>query len=55
LEKQPLVVVGFTKSNTSLVVKEYTQLRGLYFKDTFAPVVKLTTLHLLLPLAAVGC
>lgn len=38
---------------TRLVAKRYNQIEGLDFEDTFSPVVKATTIHVVLTLATV--
>jgi hypothetical protein len=42
------------KHKARLVVKGYSQIRGLDYVDTYAPVIKLTTLRVLLTLAALN-
>jgi hypothetical protein len=40
------------KYNSRLVAKGYTQKEGEYFFDTYSPIARLTTIHVLLSLAA---
>ena len=52
-ENHPLVVNGCKRYKTRLVAKGYTQVEGIDYHDTFAPVAQLVTACLLLSIAAI--